>query len=390
MNRRLGRASAIRLLAILLFAGGVSGCFRGGNEPPPRQFPEADPAYRDPQFPECPNLEGSYAVDSDPGSSFDLAMHFSGLPDDRTGAALLIERGPMGCSFNSNHLKPGESTTICQLQFRLRRAPADVDREAEALLSDDPAAYMRWWRVARQGVSMQGPLHLSVYAYEQALAKDGPVQDRGGAFIHQNCAGGWLELEHGVRDGQYQVVEITRDQTGGLIARQTVELSRSEFTVWCGDGCKGIPYARVTEARWARLAPAERPPMWSLDPRRLPPIARAPNSSRSGADPAPRLAVIEPVPEVPPPAAVEDVAAFQRMFELEGRIRAQIVDERIDIWRPEGKRVLVTGTARNNAATSDFLRLLERDAEVARAELVAISAEGERTRFSIFLDLRAP
>lgn len=381
---------ATRWLAMFVLAGLLGGCFRGGNEPPPRQFPKADPAYRDPQFPECPNLEGSYALEADPGSSFDLAAHFGQLPDDRAGAGLLIERGPMGCRFNSDHLQPGESTTICQLQFRLRRAPADIDRDAEALRRDDPAAYARWWRVARQGVSMQGPLHLSVYAYEQALAKDGPVQDRGGAFIHQHCAGGWLELEHGVRDGRDQVVEITRDQAGGLIARQTVELSSSEFTIWCGDGCKGIPYARVTEARWARLAPAERPPMWSLDPRRLPPLVQASNSSRDGAATAPRIAVIEPVPEVPPPASVQDLAALQRVFELEDRIRAQLVDERIDIWRPEGARVLVTGTARSNAATSDFLRLLERDAEVARAELVAISAEGERTRFSIFVDLRAP
>jgi Tfp pilus assembly protein PilN len=100
--------------------------------------------------------------------------------------------------------------------------------------------------------------------------------------------------------------------------------------------------------------------------------------------------VIEPVPELPLPDAVDDVAAFQRVFELEDRIRAQLVDERIDIWRPEGKRVLVTGTARSNTATSDFLRMLGRDAEVERAELVSISVEGERTRFSIFVDLRAP
>lgn len=381
---------APRAVAVLLFAGLLGGCFRGGNEPPPAHFPEADPAFRDPQFPACPNLEGSYAASPEPGGAFDLASYFGELPADRAGAGLLIERGPMGCRFDSNHLQAGESTTICQLQFRLRRAPAEVDRDADTLRSANPAAYARWWRVAREGVALQGPLHLNLYAYEQALAKDGPVQDRRGAFTHQDCADGWLELERGVRDGRDQVVEITRDETGGLIARQTVELSRSEFTVWCGDGCKGIPYARRTEARWARLAPAERPPMWSLDPQRLPPLARAPNSSRFAADQAPRLAVIEPVPELPLPDAVDDVAAFQRVFELEDRIRAQLVDERIDIWRPEGKRVLVTGTARSNTATSDFLRMLGRDAEVERAELVSISVEGERTRFSIFVDLRAP
>jgi hypothetical protein len=50
--------------------------------------------------------------------------------------------------------------------------------------------------------------------------------------------------------------------------------------------------------------------------------------------------------------------------------------------------VLVTGTTRNSAATHSFLRLLEADAEVARADLVSISVEGSRMRFSIFLDLR--
>lgn len=388
MNRRLAGLDALRWVALLLCAAGMSGCFRGGSEPPPPGFPKADPGFRDPQFPACPNLEGSYAVTPDAGSAFDLAGFFGALPAERTGAGLLIERGPTGCRYNSDHLKPGEPTTICQLQFRLRRAPADIDSAADALRDSNPAAYERWWRTARQGVSLQGPLHLSLYAYEQALAKDGPVQDRAGALIHQRCTEGWLELESGFREGHAQVVELSRDEAGGLIARQTVELSRSEITVWCGDGCKGIPYARRSEARWARLAPAERPALWSLDPRRLPPIAQ--NRSPSSGNATAQIAVIERVPAVPPLAAVDDLAAFQRVFALEDRVRSQLVDERIDIWRPEGKRVFVAGTARDNAATSELLRLLERDREVAHAQLVAISVEGRRMRFGIYLDLRMP
>ncbi|MBE5316563.1 MAG: hypothetical protein H4O13_14315 [Xanthomonadales bacterium] len=389
MIRKWRPAHLRRVLALFALASLLVGCIRGGNEPPPSSFARADPGFRDPQFPECPNLEGSYTLTPDPDSEFDPAAHFAGVPGDRTGAALLIERGPMGCRFDSGHLQPGESTTICGLQFRLRRASADVDRDADALRQSDPEAYARWWRVAREGVSLQGALHLNLHAYEQRLAQHGPVQDRGGALSHHDCEDGWLELESGFRDGYPQVVEIARDEVGGLIARQTVELSRSEITVWCGDGCKGIPYALETEARWARLAPGERPPMWSLDPQRLPPLVRATDPAMAASSqPALQLAVIEPVGVLPPPDSVEPLASFLRVFELEDRIRAQLDDQRIDIWRPEGKRVLVTGTTRNSAATHSFLRLLEADTEVARAELVSISVEGSRMRFSIFLDLR--
>jgi hypothetical protein len=94
------------------------------------------------------------------------------------------------------------------------------------------------------------------------------------------------------------------------------------------------------------------------------------------------------VASLPPPDSVEALAPFLRVFELEDRIRAQLDDQRIDIWRPEGKRVLVTGTTRNAAATHSFMRLLEADAEVARAELASITVEGSRMRFAILLDLR--
>jgi len=120
----------------------------------------------------------------------------------------------------------------------------------------------------------------------------------------------------------------------------------------------------------------------------LPPIAQ--NRSPSSGNATAQIAVIERVPAVPPLAAVDDMAAFQRVFALEDRVRSQLVDERIDIWRPEGKRVFVAGTARDNAATSELLRLLERDREVAQAQLVAISVEGRRMRFGIYRDLRAP
>lgn len=378
--RVTGRALALSACLLL------GGCLRGGDEPPPPGFPKVDTDYRDPQFPECPNLEGSYALAPDAPASFDPRPLFGQGAARAEGGALLIERGPMGCAFDSSGLSAGQSVTICGLSLILRRSPAEVDAEAEALLQSDPAAYGRWWQVARKGVSLQGPLHLNLHAYERELARHGPVQDRRRTLTHQTCREGWLELESGWRDGRDQRVELTRDQTGGLVLRQTVVLSRSEITVWCGDGCKGIPYSVVSEARWARLPPVERPSMWSLDPQRLPPLARPPRGADASA--RPQLAIVEPAPQVPPADDPASVRVFLRVFELEDRIRSGLGQERIDIWRPENGRVLVTGTTPSNAAASAFLRRLQSDESVARADLVSISVEGERMRFAILLDLK--
>ncbi|WP_091238085.1 hypothetical protein [Aquimonas voraii] len=371
----------------LLACVALGGCFRGGDEPPPPGFPKVDTDYRDPQFPDCPNLEGSYSLTPDAPASFDPRPMLGNQVMQMDGGALLIERGPMGCAFDSSGVPVGQSVAICGLSMILRRAPAEVDAEAEALLRRDPAAYGRWWLVARKGVSLQGSLHLNLYAYERDLERHGPVQDQRRPLTHQTCHEGWLELESGWRDGHDQRVELTRDQTSGLVLRQTVVLSRDEFTVWCGDGCKGIPYSVVSEARWARLAPVERPPMWSLDPQRLPPLARLPRGASPDAGARPQLAVIEPAPRVPPAEDPASLRAFLRVFELEDRIRSGLEEERIDIWRPENGRVLVTGTTPSTAAASAFLRRLQGDAVVARADLVSITVEGDRMRFAILLDL---
>jgi len=127
--------------------------------------------------------------------------------------------------------------------------------------------------------------------------------------------------------------------------------------------------------------------MWSFDVRQLPPprtrdaqISDA--IGRSGRGPE-----VEPAPQTLPQPEVQSAEWFTRVFRLEDRIRQGLTDERIDIWRPEGKRVLVTGTARDSAAVSALTARIQRDTDVARADLVAISVEGKRQRFALMVDL---
>jgi hypothetical protein len=375
-------------LAVLACLLASAGCRWGGDEPAPPQFPAVATERRDPQFPDCPWIEGSYALDAEPGSQFETRSHFGGAEGIHGEAILIIERGPPGCSMQRAVLEPGQKSPVhCALHEVLRQPAEWVDQAARKLSTSDPERYRSWWLAAR-AASAQQAADAETGSYEQSLARHGPEQDQRHAFVGPECKDGWLQLSFGSRDGLYFHTEAAGDRDGGLLLRITEETSRSEIPLMCGgDGCAGIPLSIESRASWARLAPVERLPSWSFDARALPTPRPQGQASADPASEPLRGAQVEPAPRLPKTLEVPSAEWFVRVFELEDRIRARLTDERIDLWRPEGDRVRVSGSARDPAAVSALMGLIQRDAEVARAELVSIAAQGEHQRFALMVDL---
>jgi hypothetical protein len=111
---------------------------------------------------------------------------------------------------------------------------------------------------------------------------------------HHTCKGGWLRVDRVVHDpgpdrnnprpdtvvGE---VLLRKGWKGDLVAMAKVREAR-EFTVWCGDGCKGIPLGTWTARTWGRWrssavasdGPSPRP--WA-EPFEAPPLSRAPTAA---------------------------------------------------------------------------------------------------------------
>ncbi|MBK6454738.1 MAG: hypothetical protein IPF87_01430 [Gemmatimonadetes bacterium] len=115
---------------------------------------------------------------------------------------------------------------------------------------------------------------------------------------HYTCKGGWLRVDRIVHDpgpdrnnprpdtvvGE---VLLRKGWKGDLVAMAKVREAR-EFTVWCGDGCKGIPLGTWTARTWGR---------W-----RSSAVASDGPSPRPWAEPfeAAPVAASDPAPDTPP------------------------------------------------------------------------------------------
>jgi hypothetical protein len=316
-------SNAWGVLAVLACLLSSSGCRRGGDEPAPPEFPAVETGRRDPQFPDCPWIEGSYALDAEPGGQFDTRAYFGGIEGIQGEAILIIERGPPGCVMQRDVLEPGQKSLEQCALYKVLRQPAErVDQAARKLSTSDPERYRSWWLAAR-AASGQQAADTVTGSYEQSLALHGPEQDQRHAFVGPKCNDGWLQLSFGSRDGLYFHTEAAGDRDGGLLLRIIEETSRSEIPLMCGgDGCAGIPLSIERRVSWARLAPVERLPTWSFDARTLP----TPRPQRHASeDPAPetaRGAQVEPAPRLPKTLEVPSAKWVVRVFELEDRIRA--------------------------------------------------------------------
>ncbi|WP_395790758.1 hypothetical protein [Aquimonas sp.] len=349
--------------------------------------------------PECPDLRGNYALAVDARTAKlqrEIAEREGVNPVPLLPSTLRIEQETNG-----------------QVSVVERLHPDSVDAAALRLRADSPQAYRTWWRLARQGVGLQGDLRSNLKLHFDALAEHGPAQERTWLQLRPHCEAGWMQVGQafaakvdleGSSAAGGDEVWLTRDREGGLLMRVVVELDRREITIWCGDGCKGIPYHVSTTQRWMRFPPAEPEALWTLNVQRLPALAAPetpgseppeiafatiePASPTVAAPAPPPTAVIEALPVVPDaPQAAED----ERVAQLEVRLRSWLsnVDEVHRFEATQGQ-VQFEGSRRSNREVSELLRWLHEDVDVENAELVQVQASPEgRMRFSILIRLKA-
>lgn len=224
-----------RTLGVALLASGLllSGCFTHEGEPP-EHFPR--PLYDD----GCPVISGSYGLSLDAGSQGALSEAWLGSPPIKA-SVLTIEDDP------------------AQTQWRMGwfRDPVDFERELDAWRHSEPVRYTAWLREARL---LLDPLSVRYQADRETamreLGKLGPTPELRGHGYKWRCEDGWYVESQGDK-----AVRLTSDVDNGLLIRLDDE-TRSEISVWCGDGCAGIPYSVHVRSRWMRLSPVARPSTW--------------------------------------------------------------------------------------------------------------------------------
>lgn len=202
----------------------------------------------------CPDLAGSYAPQATGTPGFDLVRQLSSPDGGGRYAALVIDTIGAGSP----------------IHLRLVRTPEDMDERVAAFRTTDPEAWARWRAKAARGALSLG---LSSRTFAEALAALGPSPERAVTLSEGLCDAGWLrfakterrvgavEDETGREDQREQSLSFAVDASGHLLVREE-RTRRDEFSIWCGDGCQGIPYSTETVVRWARFPPTEAPPAW--------------------------------------------------------------------------------------------------------------------------------
>ena len=227
------RSSAVWRRLPLLVLSLLSGCITSEGEPP-AQFPR--PLYDI----GCPVISGSYALQLDPDSQGALSEAWFG-PQSAEAAVLAIDDDPD------------------RVQWRMTwyHDPAEFERELDVFRQSEPARHATWLREARL---LLDPLS-SRYQRDRSqvireLAKLGPTPEWRYDGHKWQCEDGWYVTWQGDK-----AVRLNVDVENGLLIQLDQE-TRNEITVWCGDGCKGIPYYLHVRSRWMRLSPVARPAAW--------------------------------------------------------------------------------------------------------------------------------
>ncbi len=183
--------------------------------------------------------------------------------------------------------------------------------------------------------------------------------------VHYKCSGGWLDniisvegvpgqREDGKPVQHYSLsARLARDKAGYLVAHH-VRMVRQELTLWCGDGCKGIPLGMWEQHAWGRWAPDQ--PAWS--------------------GPVPRPWAVK-LPDPIPVAAAKPEPAVVRMALSAGNLPGRV-------WPllPQGMRVGTVGVAGSRfwftaytdsqAQVAELMRNLDRSSDFANPELASI------------------
>ena len=221
-------------LAVLL----LTGCVQRGDQPPPATFPAIDTA-RMPGKRSCPDLSGAFSSVVEAGSHPSLAR-FGGLVEKESSAIQVTQEG-------------------ATLWFATWWTSKEVEWQLSTLAWRDDAAYLVWWRGARNVLSRE--VVPGTPAVALASSVPGPTPVRLGK-VTPECNDGRLEFT----DSH----QLLRDVGGGLLLREDHEVRHVELPLWGGDGTRGITLYSRTEARWARFPPATLPVFRPIDFKTLP------------------------------------------------------------------------------------------------------------------------
>src|SRR5688572_27482950 len=225
--RRLRRIAA--LFAALSLAA-LTGCGDGR----PSDWPDPDLGWFGNG---CPDLAGTYEIDSAPGSSFGL---------DYTPLKPQLRPPPLHSRWS---LERTEHTSVLRssaTEPEIRMA-FETWRNRETYVQSPGVTVMRRGHATDPG---------TVANFFPQSSEHGQWEE-----ISRECSGGWLigdplSEDHAKAAGidTSTPVHLARADDGGLIAWYEYSYEAS-FDVWCGDGCKGFPLGTWTERRWAYWRP---------------------------------------------------------------------------------------------------------------------------------------
>lgn len=132
------------------------------------------------------------------------------------------------------------------------------------------------WHSFELAGAADSALHVTV-RYTNGEARTGRVQKGGKYGSGYYCEDGWLKVgdrdipetwDHAImtpgRPPRRRAMRVAPDVEGALVARLD-GITYDEFTVWCGDGCKGfpLPWTWDTRSSWSRATrwePGKPPP----------------------------------------------------------------------------------------------------------------------------------
>lgn len=188
----------------------------------------------------CPDLTGTYAI-PEAGAALD--------PREWLGYEA---KGKTWQSFSLQAIVPGAPVYVS-----LRRIDAELTSEVAALRADRPKAYKSWLEKASLSYVERG---VARRAHYEALGALGPTPEIGFSTPSGICVDSWFEFP-GDHASNEDHTALALDKDGNLLIR-AIKTTRDEFPIWCGDGCKGIPYAWHTKVTWVRAARIENAKPW--------------------------------------------------------------------------------------------------------------------------------
>ncbi|MBK8286718.1 MAG: hypothetical protein IPK97_18660 [Ahniella sp.] len=291
-----------------------------------------DDALPEPAGTGCPSLDGSYTLQSSGGFGLNLAQNIAPPDAGNDWIALTLDSIASGSP----------------IHLRLRRSDADMAQRTESFRRDHPDAWSAW----RERASLDPRLLDSPRRHIEQLARLGPAPEFIAELSGGQCDQGWLRFSNTERslpgavaqdDRRNQSLAFAVASDGALIVHEQRTL-QNEFPIWCGDGCKGIPYSFEIEDRWARFPRIDAPPVWRLGRSTGNTTPARPTSPSGRPDSDPRIA------------------------ELRERVLRWLPkDATLFNFYDRSGTIVFSGTCRTKADLEQLVFLLEGDALVAKS-----------------------